>query len=429
MAVQDTDLMAPLRDARARTLALLDGLDGEALMGPRLSIVNPLLWEIGHLAWFHEHFVLRGLDGRPPLRADADSLYDSAAVPHATRWDLPLPTLDGTLAYMEQVQDALAARLAGRKPTPDETYLYRLTGLHEDMHAEAFTYTRQTLGQPRPRFAAPSPDEAGPLPGDVAVGGGILRLGAEREATRFVFDNEKWAHPVEIAPFRIARAPVTNAEFAAFVEDGGYRDPRHWDADGQSWLTESGATHPAYWRRGSAGWEVRVFENHEPLKPHRPVIHVNWHEARAWCRWAGRRLPSEAEWEAAALAERASDGSLGGTKRTYPWGEAAPDTSRANLDGAWLGTVDVAACPDGDSPWGCRQMMGNVWEWTESAFLPFPGFAPDAYREYSEPSFGTRKVLRGGAWATRARMVTGMYRNFFGPDRRDVFAGFRTVAL
>ncbi len=213
--------------------------------------MNPLLWEIGHLAWFHEHFVLRGLDGRPPLRADADSLYDSASVPHATRWDLPLPTLDGTLAYMEQVQDALAARLTGREPTPDEAYLYRLTGLHEDMHAEAFTYTRQTLGQPRPRFAAPSPDEAGPLPGDVAVGGGILRLGAERDAARFVFDNEKWAHPVEVAPFRIAKAPVTNAEFAAFVEDGGYGEPRHWDADGRAWLAESGATHPVYWRRGA----------------------------------------------------------------------------------------------------------------------------------------------------------------------------------
>ena len=431
MPVQDTDLMAPLRDARARTLALLDGLDGEALMGPRLSIVNPLLWEIGHLAWFHEHFVLRGLDGRPPLRTDADSLYDSAAVPHATRWDLPLPTLADTLGYMEQVQDALAARIAGREPTAEESYLYRLTGLHEDMHAEAFTYTRQTLGQARPTFAPPSPagEEAGAWPGDVAIGGGILRLGAEPEASRFVFDNEKWAHPVEITPFRIARAPVTNAEFAAFVEDGGYRDPRHWDEEGQAWLAEAEATHPVYWRSSAEGWEIREFDLYEPLKPHRPVIHVNWHEARAWCRWAGRRLPTEAEWEAAAIGAREPDGSLAATKRTYPWGEAAPDRILANLDGLRIGTVDVAAHPEGDSPWGCRQMMGNVWEWTESAFLPFPGFAPDAYREYSEPSFGTRKVLRGGAWATRARMVTGMYRNFFGPERRDVFAGFRTVAL
>lgn len=425
------DLMVGLRDARSRTLELVAGLDGEALMGPRLSIVNPLLWEIGHLAWFHEHFVLRGLDRRGPLLPQADALYDSAAVPHATRWDLPLLPLDATLAYMERVQDALADRLAGRTADPHEAYLYRLVGLHEDMHGEAFTYTRQTLGQPRPVFAKAHDDatETGPWPGDTEVGGGTLRLGADRDARGFVFDNEKWAHPVEIASFRIAKAPVTNAEFAEFVEDGGYRTERFWDEEGHAWLAASGATHPVYWRRNGGTWSVREFDTEAPLRPHRPVIHVNWHEARAFCRWAGRRLPTEAEWEAAATAERAPDGGLGTAKRTYPWGEATPDRARANLDGGRLGTADVAAHGAGDSPWGCRQMIGNVWEWTESTFIPFPGFAPDAYAEYSAPSFGTRKVLRGGAWATRARMITGRYRNFFGPDRRDVFAGFRTVAV
>lgn len=424
-------LISVLRDARSRTLELVVGLEGDALMGPRLPIVNPLLWEIGHLAWFHEHFVLRGLDGRPPMMEGADALYDSAAVAHATRWDLPLPSLADTLGYMAQVQDALTARLDGREPDPQEAYLYRLIGLHEDMHGEAFTYTRQTLGQARPSFAASFSGEAdaGPWPGDVEVGGGILRLGAERDARRFVFDNEKWAHPVEIAPFRIARAPVTNAAFAEFVDDGGYREERHWDEEGRAWLVATGARHPVYWRRGRRGWEVRNFDRDEPLRPHRPVIHVNWHEARAWCRWAGRRLPTEGEWEAAAIAERNPDGSLAPAKRTYPWGEVAPDPILANLEGGRLGTVDVGAHAEGDSPWGCRQMIGNVWEWTESTFLPFPGFAPDAYRDYSVPSFGSRKVLRGGAWATRGRMVTGMYRNFFGAERRDVFAGFRTVSL
>jgi iron(II)-dependent oxidoreductase len=426
-----SELLATLRDTRARTLELVAGLDGEALMGPRLPIVNPLLWEIGHLAWFHEHFVLRGLDGRAPLLPEGDALYDSGAVPHATRWDIALPSLPDTLAYMQRVQQALADRLEGRRPDPHEAYLYRLIGLHEDMHTEAFTYTRQTLGQPRPAFATACAGdaEAGPLAGDVAIPGGSFRLGAEPDASHFVFDNEKWAHPVEIAPFRIARAPVTNAEFAAFVDAGGYRERDFWDAEGRAWLDRSGATQPTYWHRTDEGWEVRAFDCNEPLRPHRPVIHVNWHEARAWCRWAGRRLPNEAEWEVAAVANKAADGSLGITKRTYPWGEEAPTALRANLDGGRLGTVDVAAHGAGDSPWGCRQMIGNVWEWTESTFLPYPGFAPDAYREYSAPSFGTRKVLRGGAWATRGRMVTGLYRNFFGPDRCDVFAGFRTVAL
>lgn len=424
------DLVATLRDARARTLELVAGLDAEQLMGPQLAIVNPLLWEIGHLAWFHEHFVLRGLDGRDPLMAEADALYDSAAVPHATRWSLPLPSLHDTLDYMDRVQSALALRLEGRAPDPRERDLYQLIAFHEDMHAEAFTYSRQTLGYPAPAFSATpaAEDGAGAWPGDVAVGGGVLMLGAPPSG-RFVFDNEKWAHPVEIAPFRIGRAPVTNAEYAAFVEAGGYRDASHWEPEGLAWLRDSGAGHPAYWRRGAEGWSVRAFDRIEPLAPHRPVLHVNWHEANAWCRWAGRRLPTEAEWEAAAIGEPGETGMLAATKRSYPWGEAPPSPELANLDGRRLACVDVAAHGAGDSAWGCRQMLGNVWEWTASTFLPFPGFSPDAYKDYSEPSFGSRKVLRGGAWATRARMVNGTYRNFFGPERRDVFAGFRTVAL
>jgi iron(II)-dependent oxidoreductase len=155
-------------------------------------------------------------------------------------------------------------------------------------------------------------------------------------------------------------------------------------------------------------------------------MHVNWHEANAWCRWAGRRLPSEAEWEYAAAAEPADGGNDG--KRIYPWGDTLGRKDEANLDAAVLGCVDVAAHGAGDTIWGCRQMIGNVWEWTASAFQPYPGFSPDVYAEYSQPWFGSRKVLRGGAWATRSRLIKNTYRNFFPPDRRDIFAGFRTVA-
>jgi iron(II)-dependent oxidoreductase len=167
---------------------------------------------------------------------------------------------------------------------------------------------------------------------------------------------------------------------------------------------------------------VRRFARIEPLAPHQPVIHVNWYEAEAWCRWAGRRLPTEAEWEAAAAGPDTA-------KTKFPWGDDAATAPCANLDGYALGPVDVAACAAGDSAWDCRQMIGNVWEWTASPFIAFPGFSADIYKDYSEPWFGTRKVLRGGAWATRARMITSAYRNFFTPERRDIFAGFRTVAL
>ena len=162
------------------------------------------------------------------------------------------------------------------------------------------------------------------------------------------------------------------------------------------------------------------------MAPGEPVIHVSWFEADAWCRWAGRRLPSEAEWEFAATMRPGAGGSL--VKGRYPWGDAPPAASHANLDGFSLGCVDVAAYPEGDNAWGCRQLIGNVWEWTAYTFDPFPGFAPDDYKEYSIPLFGETKVLRGGAWMTRSRMITSTYRNYFGPERRDVFAGFRTCA-
>ena len=182
-------------------------------------------------------------------------------------------------------------------------------------------------------------------------------------------------------------------------------------------------------RQPDGGWVERRFDRFEPLRPHRPVIHVSWYEADAWCRWAGRRLPSEAEWEFAAATGPSEASGLSAHKRRYPWGDHAASPELANLDGSLLGTADVAAFSTGDSAWGCRQMVGNVWEWTASAFAPFPGFSPDAYEDYSAPWFGSRKVLRGGAWATRGRMIANTYRNFFTPDRRDVLAGFRTCAL
>lgn len=426
-------LIEYLADARARTLELVRGLDAAQLMGPRLDIVNPLLWEIGHVGWFHEYFALRRLDGGPPRLADADALYNSSTVPHDIRWELPLPSLQGTLDYMARVQDTMVQRLGREHATEEETELYLITIYHEDMHDEAFTYSRQTLGYPAPVFAtapdnAPEALEAGPLPGDVAVPGGVLLLGSSPE-TRFVFDNEKWAHPVEVASFHIARAPVTNAEFLTFMTEGGYRRREFWTDEGWRWRQAARAEHPLYWACRDGVWTERRFDHTEPLRPHRPVIHANWHEAEAWCRWAGRRLPTEAEWEAAASTEAGAAGELAPRKRRYPWGDNAPAPHLANLDGTLLGVADVAAFAAGDSAWGCRQMVGNVWEWTATTFEPYPGFSPDAYEDYSAPWFGTRKVLRGGAWATRGRMITNTYRNFFTPDRRDVMAGFRTCAL
>lgn len=438
MNVTATDLSRMLTDARERTLGLVAELTDEQLIGPRLPIVNPLLWEIGHLAWFQEHWVLRHVGGEKPILKDGDGLYDSARVPQDDRWALALPSRVDTLRYMDLVLACVLDRIARITLNEKEVYFHHMVTFHEDMHGEAFAYTRQTLGYPSPPLPTSIADTSlvcddigGPWPGDVEIPGGLYMLGATPDMA-FVFDNEKWAYPVQIRPFRIARAPVTNDEFAEFVDNRGYERQELWSESGWAWRERVNAKHPVYWQRGRGTvWLSRKYNRFVPLEPHLPAIHVNWYEAKAYCRWANRRLPTEAEWEMAASAEPiAADQGLRNEKRRFPWGNTPPTPEHANLDLRAGGCIPVNLLPAGDSAFGCRQMIGNVWEWTADDFGPFPGFTIDPYKEYSEPWFGgTHKSLRGGAFATRSRLIRNSYRNFYAPDRRDVLTGFRTCSL
>jgi iron(II)-dependent oxidoreductase len=410
-----------LIDARGRTLALVRDLPVSARLGARHPLLNPPLWELGHVGWFEERWLLREEAGRLPRRDDADALYDSSAVPHDVRWELPLPSWEETLRDLVAIEES-ALQAVGRGDV--RPYFARLAALHEEMHAEAFVMARQLLGLPAPAVDAAPPPGGGPLPGDVPVPGGSFTLGAPA-GEPFAFDNELPPWTVALAPFAIARAPVTQAELARFVEDGGYRRPELWTEAGWAWRRDAGADAPWAWRRAGAGWERRHFDRWVALEPHRPAVHVCAHEADAYCRWAGRRLPTEAEWEAAALGEPAG-GALAPAKRRWPWGDAPPTPAHAGLDHRTDGPADVGACAAGDSAFGCRQLAGGVWEWTASSLEPFPGFTPGPYRDYSRPWFGTHRVLRGGSFATSARVARPTYRNFYTPDRRDPFAGFRT---
>ncbi len=453
-------LAAELIAARERVRALLAVIEGNAWLGPCLPIVNPPLWELGHLGWFQERWLLRQrADGSlaPSRLPGADELYDSARVTHASRWSLPLPSPAQTWRYLDDVLDRSLQALHAEPARLG--YFAWLAAQHEQMHAEALRYTLQTHGAVTPAEAVagagssaasapPCTDAATaaatarapasgapaayarPVPGgDVEFAGGRFELGAAAGADP-VFDNEKWAHPVQVTPFAMARCATSQGEFAAFVEDGGYHDRRWWDADGWAWRQRSLAAHPAYWRACERvqGWEVRSFERWQPLDPALPVLHVNAFEAQAWCRWAGRRLPTEAEWEFAARA--GADGRSANARR-FPWGDAAATSEQASL--WWPGAVSTPQRADalaaGDSPAGCRQLIGGVWEWTASAFEPYPGFVVDPYREYSQPWFGTHRVLRGGCLATSATLIRNTWRNFYTPDRRDVFAGFRSCAV
>jgi iron(II)-dependent oxidoreductase len=454
-------LIATMREFRARLLDLVADLSDEQMIGPRLAIVNPPLWEIGHVAWTQEFWALRHLRGVKPFFDHGDRLYNSTDVAHDTRWELLLPTRASTLAYMSEVLDRCIERIDGKSElSADEYYFYWLTTFHEGMHTEALAYTRQTLGYPPPAFvkhSTPAALDQRACPGDVEIPGGRFIIGASKDFP-FVFDNEKWAHEVEVKPFRIARAPVTNGEFLEFVEEDGYRERKYWSADGWRWLESGGAPqleksfakffnktlnepveiaafkerldHPVYWRRLANGhWQQRIYDRYVLLNEDLPVVHVSWYEAEAYCRWAERRLPTEKEWEVAASGEFSADGAgLSARRRRYPWGDRAPSAEVANLDWRAGGLVEVGAHGAGDSAFGCRQMIGNLWEWTADDFMPYPGFSVDPYKEYSEPWFGTHKVLRGGCWATSSLLIHNSWRNFYTPDRRDVWAGFRTCA-
>jgi iron(II)-dependent oxidoreductase len=220
-------------------------------------------------------------------------------------------------------------------------------------------------------------------------------------------------------------------EYQAFVNAGGYLQRELWSDEGWAWRQDNGVEYPVFWQKDTTGdWYRRHFDTLVPLEPYLPMVHVNWYEANAYCAWAGRRLPTEAEWEMAASAEPTADGrGILPRKRRFPWGDDPPSPERANLDSIALDCIDVRALAAGDSAFGCRQMIGNVWEWTADTFMPYPGFEMDPYSTYSAPSFGRQKVLRGGSWPTRSRVIRNTWRNFYTPDRNNMFAGFRTCAV
>jgi iron(II)-dependent oxidoreductase len=429
------EIAVRLIDTRKRELDLMRDLSDEQMAGQRMHIVEPPIWELGHVGWFQDKWILQNLDHRKPSDESAEALYNSFKIPNAERWDLAFPSRGQTFEYITDILEQVIYRLESRDPSDVEDYFYNLVLNHEEMHIETMHHIRQTFAYPVPNLSTKwaDPDSAEidldfELH-DVEIPAGTYMLGGTPDMP-FVFDNEKWAHPVKVEQYRISATPVTFAEYQNFVDEGGYQERSIWSAEGWQWLQQSGRSHPVYWKKDDGGeWLWRWFDNWIPLNPNFPLVHVNWYEANAYCKWAGRRLPSEAEWELAASATPNPDlDGFSDEKRWFPWGNTSPQPEHANLNST-MGIMDVRSYPAGDSAFGLRQMIGNVWEWTAETFEPYPGYVIDPYDTYSEPSFGQQKVLRGGCWATRPHVIRNSFRNFYTPDRNNIFAGFRTVAV
>ena len=391
------DIPAALQDARERTLACVSDLSDGQLLLPMIDTLNPMLWEIGHVAYFAEFWTLRHLYGRDPIVANADKLYDSANIAHDSRWSLPLPDRAGTLAFLDRQLAEVLARYPKTDAPAAVAYLHQLALHHEDMHAEAMIYTRDSLAYPIPALTPRLKPLVQPLHGDATIPGGTYRIGA-KPSDGFVWDNEKWEHEVELASFSISRTAVTNEDFAAFVEANGYNEQRYWDDEGWAWLQSARAQHPLNWRKNGGTWERRHFDQWHSIVAREPVIHVNAFEAQAFCNFAGRRLPTEAEWEVAATGARAE---------------------HANLDGWYGDVVSVDAFPDGESRFGVRGMLGNVWEWCADEWHDtHEGAALDGSARDSGGSAAGR-VIRGGSWGNVARDVRAACRVENDPYRAE----------
>jgi gamma-glutamyl hercynylcysteine S-oxide synthase len=423
-------IVSLLTEARDRTLLLVDGLSDEDLLRQHDPLMSPILWDLGHIAHFEELWLTQNLDGTIEF-SEMPGIYNPFEHPRAERAKLPLPGLATMREKLAEIREKALTRLSrvnldDPNPLLSGGYVYHMVLQHEYQHNETILQTLQLkLGEPyHPPVRTPVPEivvDRSELTDMVRIPGGEYSIGTDDRLV--AYDNERPRHRVEVSSFRIDRAPVTNGDYMEFMNAGGYRDERLWTDAGWKWVSRSGAAAPAYWKRDGDTWLVRTMDRTGAVDERRPVCHVSYHEADAFARWAGKRLPSEAEWEIAASWDGRGGALL------YPWGDDPPATTDANIDQLSFGTAAVGAYRRNVSPSGCYGMIGDVWEWTSSDFNGYPGFESFPYREYSEAFFGTEyKVLRGGSWATRPGAIRDTFRNWDYPIRRQIFSGFRCAA-
>ncbi|MEV0686012.1 ergothioneine biosynthesis protein EgtB [Nocardia sp. NPDC050378] len=412
-----------LARARRRTALLTDSVDEADLVAQHSPLMSPLVWDLAHIGNQEELWLVRDVGGREPVRSDIDELYDAFKHARANRPALPLLNPEQARDYVgtvrEKVFDVLESSPLLGNPLVDNGFAFGMIAQHEQQHDETMLATHQLrLGAPV-LSAPPAPSARVPVGGEVVVPAGEFMMGTS--ADPWALDNERPAHPVSVEGFAIDVAPLTNEQYLAFIDDGGYERRELWSERGWAHRQEAGLVAPQFWEREGNQWYRRVFGVRTALRPRQPVVHVCWFEAEAYARWAGKRLPTEAEWEKAARFDPAT-----GASRRYPWGADEPSERTANLGQRHLEPAEVGAYPAGASATGVHQLIGDVWEWCSSGFEAYPGFRAFPYREYSEVFFGgDYRILRGGSFGTDEVACRGTFRNWDHPIRRQIFAGFR----
>ncbi len=433
---------------RARTLEIVAPLEIEDYVVQTAEFMSPPRWHLGHTSWFFET-VLQKYQARYQTYSDEflfffNSYYEGfgARIERPRRGTRSRPTVKETGAYREHIDEQMLQFIEQLSERDDADTILRIVRLgleHEMQHQELLVYDIKHLLCDQ--FAAPmkpAPRSLETVSGMAEIEGGLFELGYRtahdgerggsptvREGSGnydFAFDNEKPQHKVFLEDFLIDRAPVSNGDYLEFIDAKGYQDFRWWHSAGWERVTQEHWWAPLYWEQRNGGWMIRDFAglHHVSDKLSEPVSHVSFLEASAYAKWAGKRLPTEAEWEKAACGSPASN-----SKQAFPWGDGGPDESRGNLfeNGLWS-VAPIGAFPQGQSTYGCQQMIGDVWEWTTSDYTAYPGFKSD-FDQYNDKWFVGQKVLRGGSFATPRAHIRSTYRNFFHPEERWMVSGFR----
>ena len=420
-------LARDLEEARTRTLLLVSSLSDEDLHRQHDPLMSPIIWDIGHIAHFEELWLTRNLEG-PIEFSEMPGLYNPFEHPRATRSALPIPPFSQMLAKLSEIRERVLERLdtidlESGTPLLAGGYVYRMVLKHEYQHNETILQTlqlKQGAAYNPPRVERIQNEAPPTVYGAmVSVPGGQYSLGTDDRQQ--AYDNERPQHLVDVEAFDIDRTAVTNGAWLDFMKDGGYSRSELWTTEGNEWLEQSGALSPKYWTRSRDEWMSRTMDVTKPVDPSEPVCHVSFHEAEAFARWSGKRLPTEIEWEIAASWNPATQ-----RAQQFPWGDNEASPELANIDQLSFGVAPISSYEMNVSPLGCYGMIGDVWEWTSSDFRGYPGFEAFPYKEYSEEFFGNEyKVLRGGSWATRPGAIRSTFRNWDYPIRRQIFSGVR----